>query len=84
MHGNIWEWCHEGVIELPSILPEVIEDREEANRKVTAGQFRMVRGGSFDRNATHIRSASRLRLRTTDDYLIVGLRIARTLPDTKP
>ncbi len=84
MHGNIWEWCHEGVIELPSKLPVVFEDREEANLKVTAGQFRMVRGGSFDRNATHIRSASRLRLRTTDDYLIVGLRIARTLPDVKP
>jgi len=84
MHGNIWEWCHEGAIELPSSFPEVIEDREETNLKVTAGQVRMVRGGSFDRNAKHIRSASRLRLRTTDEYLIVGLRVARTLPDAKP
>jgi formylglycine-generating enzyme required for sulfatase activity/serine/threonine protein kinase len=84
MHGNIWEWCHEGVIELPSKLPEALDDREEANLQVTAGQFRMVRGGSFDRNASHIRSASRLRLRTTDDYLIVGLRVARTLPNASP
>jgi formylglycine-generating enzyme required for sulfatase activity len=69
---------------LPWILPEVIEDREDTQLKVTVSQFRKLRGGSFDRNVAYIRSASRLVLRTTDDYLVVGLRVARTLPDAKP
>jgi formylglycine-generating enzyme required for sulfatase activity len=42
----------------------------------------MLRGGSFDRNASQIRSASRLGLPATDTYVIVGIRVARTMPDT--
>lgn len=73
LHGNVWEWCHDGYDPMPTA--------EQVDPVVSAeGKYRVLRGGGWDRTAWQCRSA--YRHSPTADYRAsyIGFRIVRTLP----
>ncbi len=74
MHGSVAEWCHDHYREAGT---DVQDDREEA-APVTAGEQRVVRGGSFKRDAPDLRSAFREGQQAGGQLSDVGFRVART------
>ncbi len=73
MYGNAQEWCQE-----PAFFYKAGLDKEDANVQVANDQSRVLRGGSFDFQASLVRSAGRLNdvpaYRSNDN----GFRPART------
>ena len=71
MHGNVWEWCKDGV--------RKYAERSEAvlNPIGLQGQdaFRMVRGGSWNFDAGYLRAAVRLQSSPGNRNDHLGLRI---------
>ncbi|MCP4043730.1 MAG: formylglycine-generating enzyme family protein, partial [Gammaproteobacteria bacterium] len=70
MHGNVWEWCQdwygdygEGPVTDPG-GPD-------------AGEYRVLRGGSWFNNGRNVRSAYRNFVDPSDRYRNYGLRLAR-------
>jgi formylglycine-generating enzyme required for sulfatase activity len=78
VHGNLWQWCQDRWQEYPEV-PEgkVHEDREDT-AAVTDADNRVMRGGAFSDLPLYIRCAQRDGSRPTTQFLIVGLRVART------
>jgi serine/threonine protein kinase/formylglycine-generating enzyme required for sulfatase activity len=80
MHGNAWEWVQyvdkrygkgEG-----GKATEDIEDIRDINNK----DSRVLRGGSFNTEASNVRSATRINSGPTTRFGTFGFRPARTLP----
>ncbi len=66
MHGNVWEWCADAI----------------AGRGVptAAGEYRVIRGGSFWNTAGGLRSANRDGLLPDDQWDFQGFRLAVSAP----
>ncbi len=70
MHGNLWEWCTDGLRDYPSLKSEPVYDPIGPS----SDQSVVVRGGAWISNARRIRSASRNKLSRDYDRADVGLR----------
>lgn len=71
MHGNVWEWVQDFYGDYPK---KSVTDPKGP----TTGMFRVVRGGSWDDLARHLRSAYRFVVRPEIRFSDVGLRLVRT------
>ncbi len=78
--GNVYTWCQERYKEYPADKGGgAVEDHED-ELVVTSTDRRVVRGGCFYDPASHVRSAYRDLTVPTDRDLMLGFRLARTLP----
>jgi len=71
MHGNVFEWCQDWYGEY---APEPVTDPTGPS----SGEFRVLRGGSWDGEAGDLRSAYRHRLTPGYRYGHEGFRVARS------
>lgn len=69
--GNVWEWTLDWAASYATVTPCV--DCAD----LTAGSVRVIRGGSFFRDATQMRTGTRLSASPTDRFGDVGVRCAR-------
>jgi formylglycine-generating enzyme required for sulfatase activity len=71
MHGNVWEWCadrwHENYEGAPNDGSAWLTDNQEAQR--------LLRGGSWDSDPRHCRSAYRAQYAPDDRNYNVGFRV---------
>lgn len=77
VHGNVWTWCQESFRDYPA-LAEASEDRED-HLDVLPDERRVIRGGSFLKQASNVRSALRGGVTPTLVFNDIGFRVARTL-----
>jgi len=68
MHGNIWEWCPDGIKDYPE--SPVIRTAEEA-----PVEGRVLRGGSWRSRSRYLRCANRVRDLDGSKLSNIGLRI---------
>lgn len=69
MHGNVWEWAEDWYGNYPA---ESLVDPKGPN----SGDFRVLRGGSWNSNAQNCRSAYRHNNRPDLQYSNIGFRLA--------
>ena len=72
MHGNVSEWCQDWY------APYGNEKDISDPMGPVEGQYRLLRGGSFLYQASHVRSARRNYISPTDRTLNFGFRPSRT------
>ena len=73
MHGNVSEWCQDRYGEYPS--GDVTDPMGPPQ-----GEGRVLRGGSFNSDASQVRSACRLSFQPDGRSDGLGFRAARTYP----
>lgn len=71
MLGNVWEWC------VDSDSPYESRDLIDPAPRSVSGTDRVLRGGSWDSDAWHVRAARRLALAPDSRYAYFGFRLAR-------
>ena len=76
----MYTWCQERYKEYPAGKGDGAVEDQEDQLVVTSTDSRVVRGGSFYDPASHVRSAYRDLTVPTDRDLMLGFRVARTLP----
>lgn len=71
MHGNVWEWCQDWLMDYPRVdeTDPVCE---------TMSSYRVRRGGGFSNGALYCRSAFRAGNLVNDKFPFLGLRLARS------
>jgi serine/threonine protein kinase/formylglycine-generating enzyme required for sulfatase activity len=78
--GNVYTWCQERHKEYPAGKGDGAVEDQEDELLVTSTDSRVLRGGCFYDPASHVRSAYRDLTVPTDRDLMLGFRLARTLP----
>jgi serine/threonine protein kinase/formylglycine-generating enzyme required for sulfatase activity/energy-coupling factor transporter ATP-binding protein EcfA2 len=80
VHGNVWNWCQDSYQPYaPSDGAKALSDSDETHPFDPQGR-RVLRGGSFDDQASYLRSAYRNTNVPTFRFHSYGFRIARTIP----
>ena len=80
VQGNVFTWCQESYKEYPKVKDEeAVEDKED-ELVIVSTDSRVLRGGSFDDQASFVRSAYRINNVPTNRDNNDGFRPARTLP----
>jgi len=79
VQGNVFTWCQESLKPYPSVRVEELTEDEEDGLEVNGSVGRVLRGGSFDAQASYVRSASRISNVPTFRAYDFGFRLARTL-----
>ncbi len=70
MHGNVWEWCND--------WHGSLQDGTVTNPNGgTAGEYRVMRGGSFDSVVSETRSSDRFYKMPTTRVNYLGFRLAK-------
>jgi formylglycine-generating enzyme required for sulfatase activity len=78
MHGNVWQWCHNPYVN-PYPTKEAGPTSVIMDMKGTLiGRSRVLRGGSFNDDASTVRSAYRVNTAPANRILNFGFRPART------
>jgi formylglycine-generating enzyme required for sulfatase activity len=78
VQGNVFTWCQESVKPYPSVTGEAAAEDQEDGPVVNGAVGRVLRGGSFDAQASYVRSASRISNVPAFRAYDFGFRPART------
>ena len=79
VQGNVFTWCQERFKAYPPVKGDEAAEDEEDAIVVNSAVGRALRGGSFDAQASYVRSASRINNVPTFRAFDFGFRPARTL-----
>jgi formylglycine-generating enzyme required for sulfatase activity len=81
MHGNVFVWCQDRHVRpFPKVpVDQAVVDLEDTDKTVVTE--RVMRGGGFAGASWWLRSASRDYSPPTQRQMLLGLRVARTLPE---
>ena len=79
VQGNVFTWCQESFKPYPSVKGEESAEDQEDGLVVSSAVGRVLRGGSFDAQASYVRSASRISNVPAFRAYDFGFRPARTL-----
>jgi formylglycine-generating enzyme required for sulfatase activity len=73
MLGNVWEWCNDASLDDPDYPTGPVTDPKGAS----PGEYRMVRGGSWESYAGACRSAARDNDHPKEHDFSIGFRVAK-------
>ena len=79
VQGNVFTWCQESFKAYPSVRGDLAALDQEDGLEVRSTAGRVLRGGSFDAQASYVRSASRINNVPSFQAFDFGFRPARTL-----
>jgi serine/threonine protein kinase/formylglycine-generating enzyme required for sulfatase activity len=79
VQGNVFTWCQETSRPYPSVEGDGSAEDQEDGLMVSSSVGRVLRGSSFDAQATYVRSASRISNVPTFRAYDFGFRPARTI-----
>jgi formylglycine-generating enzyme required for sulfatase activity len=79
MLGNVNVWCHDSAGVSPPRRVAAWIDDEDSN-EIRDDSSRVIRGGSFDRDPSFLRSSTRIGGLPGIRTGTLGLRVARTVP----